>query len=200
MNIQSRGFTLVEMLVALVVFGLLTAAAMALLGQSLRQKDAFAQSTGVIQELQMARALMRGDFAQLAARPVRDAYGAPGRESFRGENTAAQPVLAFVRHGWDNAMGAEARSSLQYVEYVLEGKALVRRTRPYLDPTPDTPVSATTVLSGVETVAVSFLAAGKWSDTWITPPGGAAFPDAIAVTAAVPGLGDIRQAFLVAAP
>jgi general secretion pathway protein J len=191
----SRGFTLVEMLVALLAFSLLSAAAVALLNLTLRNKEAFDQSTASIQELQATRALMRADFSQIAVRPVRDAFGGRPQSSF-AKGSDGKVLLSFVRRGWDNPNGAEARSSLQYVEYVLVEKVLVRRTRAYLDPNPDTPVMTRAMLSGVEDVAVSFLADGKWSEQWRPVGETRDLPNAVGVTLDLADFGEIRQTFL----
>lgn len=192
---KSRGFTLVEMLVALLAFSLLSAAAVALLNITLRNKEVFDQSTAAIQELQASRALMKADFSQIAVRPVRDAFGGRAQSSF-AKGSDSKVLLSFVRRGWDNPDGAEARSSLQYVEYALEDKVLVRRARAYLDATPGTPVMARAMLSGVEGVAVSFLADGKWTEQWRPVRETRDVPNAVAVTLDLAGLGEVRQTFL----
>jgi len=196
---NARGFTLVEMLVALVAFGLVAAAAMSLLNATLRNQQVFDGATATLRELQAARAIMRADFAQATTRPVRDADGRLAPFNFAPEQAKDQPALAFVRRGWDNAGGVEARGSLQYVEYLYNGTDLIRRARPYLDPTPDTPSYSTTILRNVAAFALTFQAQGTWSDRWQPGPATRALPDAIAVTTAVAGLGPIRQAFLIGA-
>lgn len=198
---RSRGFTLVEMLVAMVAFSLVAAAAAGILNLSLRNASAFEETDGATRQLQIARTIMRADFAQIARRPVRDTYGAAIPAVFvGGAGEAGDPMLRFVRHGWDNPDGAEERSSLQYIEYAVEGGALVRRTRPYLDPTPDTPVTATTLISDVRGVTVSFLSRGQWSDKWLAANVQGALPDAVALEMKVAAAGGLRQAFLVEEP
>ena len=197
----SRGFTLVEMLVAMAVFSLLAVAASSLLGVSLRNADVFTRADAATRELQIARTIMRADFAQIARRPVRDAYGAPTPTVFAGGAAVAEkPILSFVRYGWDNPGGIDPRASLQYVEYAVAGDALVRRSRPYLDPTPKTPVTTATLLSGVSAAQVSFLSRGKWADTWAVATAQNALPEAIALDVKQLAAESIRQAFLVGAP
>ncbi len=198
---NSRGFTLVEMLVAMAVFSLLAAAASGLLGVSLRNAETFARADGATRELQIARTIMRADFSQIARRPVRDAYGAPLPTVFAGGPAPAdKPILTFVRHGWDNPGGIDGRASLQYVEYAVVDGALVRASRPYLDPTPDTPVTTATLLSDVGRAGVSFLSRGQWSDRWIATSVQAALPEAIALDVTLRADSQIRQAFLVGGP
>jgi general secretion pathway protein J len=196
MKTVARGFTLVEMLVALLAFSLLAAAAVGILNVSLRNKETLGRTADVLEQLQIARAMMKADFSQLAPRPVRDAYGGLPHGSFaKGSATDAQTIVSFVRRGWDNPGGEEARGSLQYVEYVVDGANLVRRSRPYLDPTPGTPTSSMTLLADVGKVSVSFLAGGKWLEQWRPVSRSAELPSAVAMTLTVAGLGEIRQAF-----
>jgi general secretion pathway protein J len=198
---NARGFTLVEMLVAMAVFSLLAVAASGLLGVSLRNAEVFTRADAATRELQIARTIMRADFSQIARRPVRDAYGAPAPTIFAGGTAVAEkPILSFVRYGWDNPGGVDPRASLQYVEYAVAGEALVRRSRPYLDPTPETPVTTATLLSGVSAAQVSFLSRGQWAETWVVATAQNALPEAIALDVKLAAAESIRQAFLVGEP
>ena len=195
---MTRGFTLVEMLVALLGFGLLAAAATGILNLTLRDRAALAQNTETITEIQLARAIIRADLSQVVQRPVRDAFGATAATGLTG-GEAGKPLLAFVRRGWDNP-GREARSSLQYVEYVRDGAQLMRRSRPYLDPTPETPVTAAPLLTNLRAVSVNFLSHGQWAERWIATGETPGLPDAVQVAATLNTLGDLRQSFLVEEP
>lgn len=198
---NARGFTLVEMLVAMTVFALLAVAATSLLGVSLRSAETFDRADAATRELQIARTIMRADFAQVAFRSVRDAYGAPVPATFAGGPASSEkPIVAFVRHGWDNPGGADDRASLQYVEYAVAGDALIRRSRPYLDPTPETPVATATLLSGVSAAHISFLSRGQWSERWVAAGPQRAFPDAVALDATWGASNQIRQAFMIGEP
>lgn len=198
MKTASAGFTLVEMLVALFVFSLLAGAGAGLIGFSLNSKDALGAASNEIQNIQVARATMKADLGQIALRPVRDAYGGRGPFAFEGGRPLTQvPLLAFVRGGRENPMGSEVRSSLQYVEYTLEGGVLVRRARAHLDATPDTPIHSRPLLDDIEEISVSFFSGGVWSDRWRAQrTGGVVLPDAIALDAEITGLGRVRQVFL----
>ncbi len=122
-----KGFTLVEMLVALLVFSLLSAAGVAVLGFAADNRAVVRERMDEIAALQSARALIKTDLEQVADRRTRADGGAPGR-SLTGGESAAAPVLAFTRRGWDNP-DAAPRASLQYVEYRLVEDRLERRAR-----------------------------------------------------------------------
>lgn len=194
----ARGFTLAEMLVALFAFGLISSAATAVLTFSIRAKDALSEADARLRDLQMARTLMRADFAQLALRPVRDPFGVSQGVSFAGGRDAPGGALvAMVRRGWENPNGEEGRASLQYIEYRLEDGALIRAARPRLDATEDTPVTERRLIEGVEAVSVEFLQGQQWSDRWVAlGSGGPGTPAAIAFEFRLAEYGEIRQIFL----
>jgi general secretion pathway protein J len=197
---DARGFTLVEMLVALLAFSMLAAAAVSILNASLRNKEAFDAAAASMQEIQLARAIVKADLAQMAPRAVRGAYGGRAHTGFVRDNSGDKAVLlSFVRRGWDNPQGAEARSSLQYVEYVLEQGSLVRRSRPYLDPTPDTPMFSRVLFTRVGAAKVSFLSGNVWTEQWRPVTSSADLPKALALDVSLEGFGNLHQAFLTSA-
>ncbi|MEL7028452.1 MAG: type II secretion system minor pseudopilin GspJ [Pseudomonadota bacterium] len=196
---KSRGFTLAEMLVALFAFAVLSAAATSILTYSLQSKEALSKADDELRAFQIARAVMKSDFGQVALRPVRDPFGGFPGVSFAGGELAPPGVLiAFVRRGWENPDGLEQRASLQYVEYLLVNDALVRRSRARLDPTLDTPVSERVLLEGVADASISFLQSDQWSDRWETRGSlSGRTPQALAIEMDLADLGPVRQVFMV---
>jgi len=198
---HQRGFTLVEMLVAMTVFSLVALITAGIASAALEMRSDMDVKDAELRQLQMARGLIKADLAQLVWRPTRDAFGAPGRAGFTGGPMSEHdPLVGFVRGGWINPDSADSRSSLQYVEYVFQDNTLIRRTRPYLDPTVDTPVIAMPLLRHVRAASVSFLLGDKWQPQWRIGPGVAALPDAVAIEMTIDGLGSVRQLFAVPAP
>jgi len=200
---SARGFTLVEVLVALFGLGLIAAAGAAILSQSLSAKDAIGHGGAALRDLQLAHAMLKADLGQIAPRPVRDAFGGRGAVSFRGgrgEDPQA-PLLAFVRRGWENPGAAAARASMQYVEYAFRDGRLIRRARPALDPAPQTPETRMVQLEGVRALRIEFAAGGNWIPAWTAGAGAprASLPEAVALTADLGRLGTVRQLFLTPA-
>lgn len=195
-----RGFTLIEMLVALAVFALLAVAGAALLGATLEGRETAAAAAGRLAELQQARAILRDDISQMRARAMRDADGDRRPWRFLGNvrPVAGEPLMAFTRGGWSNPGRAEARSDLVYVEYRLEEGRLVRHLLPRPDPTRETPESRRVLLDGLSDLQLSYLVQGAWRERWLlSVDGGAgALPTAVALEADIAGLGRLRQLFL----
>lgn len=194
---SQSGFTLVEMLVALAIFAVISAAGVSVLNFALTQSGPVAAATKRLEELQIARVVMRNDFGQIAARSVRGRFGErlPGGLQ-GGVIPGSDALLAFVRRGWENPGGLEPRSSLQYVAYVFEEGELRRVSRPMLDPTPETPEETVTLLSGVRSLRVTFYSNGLWVERWIPASQGGFLPEIIAIDAEVEGYGPLRQLFI----
>ncbi|WP_407354638.1 type II secretion system minor pseudopilin GspJ [Luteimonas sp. R10] len=189
----AHGFTLVEMLVALAVFALLSAAGVTVLAYAADNQGVLRERMQRIGEVQRARAVLRADLSQAAPRPTRNAAGHPAVQAFTGSADAAPGLLfALVRRGWSNPEQAP-RASLQYVEYRLVEDRLERGTRPALDGavlgTPQV------LLRGVRTARAHYRYQGEWMDGW---PGGAdRVPEALQLDLQIDGIGDVRQLFLM---
>jgi general secretion pathway protein J len=72
---KRAGFTLVEMLIALAIFGMLTAAGVALLTLTVRTQETSNRLLGEVGELRRLDALLTADFALAAPRLSRDRDG-----------------------------------------------------------------------------------------------------------------------------
>ena len=96
------GFTLVEMLVALGVFGLVAAAGVAVTGYAVVTRDAVAERSEELAAFQRLRGLIKSDLAQAAVRRTRDAAGQGARQAFTG-STGGRPLMSLVRRGWETA-------------------------------------------------------------------------------------------------
>lgn len=162
----SRGFTLIEALVALSIFSFIGVAAYQLLSSTSRLRESGEARFRAVSGLQLALRQLDEDVSQLAPRPI-----PTGREE---HDPALDPApvdadIAFTRAGWRNPLGL-ARARLQRVEWVLdEEDRLLRRYRLNLDDAdPDETVERMYV-EGVEEFAFRYLdAEGRWGETW--PP------------------------------
>jgi len=188
-----HGFTIVELLVALLIFGILAAGGVSLLNFSVRAQAAATQRLDAVADDRRMASLLAGDLAQALPRITRDMTGANVR-AFTGTNgVGALPLMSYVRGGWSNP-DAMPRASVQRVEITLVEDRLERRTYPMVDgATADPPQ----VLSGnVETVRMRFRTRGAWADNWAVPPP-AALPSAVEMTVKRRGEPAVLMAFLV---
>ncbi|MHB8911101.1 MAG: type II secretion system minor pseudopilin GspJ [Lysobacter sp.] len=188
-----KGFTLVEMLVALVVFGLLSAAGVSVLAYTADNRGVIRGRMDRLGEFQRARSLLKADFAQAAVRRIRDAEGLAARNAFAGNRLDSPgPLFGFVRRGWANP-DAEPRASMQYVEYRLVDGQLERSARGALDGAAAT--APQVLLAGIRHATVGYRYRGQWLDGW---PGGAdAMPEAVRLELELDGIGHVDQLFLL---
>lgn len=109
------GFSLVEMMVALMIFAIIAGAGVGLLRASVDTQAAVEGRLAEVSELGRLHALLAGDLGQAVARP--------GRTT--GQFTGEAGRMAFVRAGWSNLDGSP-RSDLQRVEWRFSQHQLVR--------------------------------------------------------------------------
>lgn len=190
---RARGFTLVEMLVALAVFALLASGGVSVMAWASASQGAASQRMARVGDLQRARAMLHADLSQAAPRRTRNAAGGAAVQAFTGSADPHAPVLfAFARRGWENPQGTP-RASLQYVEYRLREGRLERSARPMLDGARLDPPQL--VIDGVRAASVRYRYQGQWLDGW---PGGVdQVPEALRLGLELEDFGRIEQAFLM---
>jgi general secretion pathway protein J len=187
------GFTLVELLVSLLIFGMLAAAGIALLSFSVRAQGVAEERLDDLAALRRAGALLAGDLAQAAPRPWRDEAGIPRAAFAGGDGQGEGAALAFVRRGWEN-IGDAPRPSLQKVEYRLAGGRLERRSYPLVDGA--APQAEVAMLDGVRRLRLRYRdKEGEWRDRW-DPTRATELPRAVELVIDAGDRGVTRQLFL----
>ncbi|MGB0907114.1 MAG: type II secretion system minor pseudopilin GspJ [Maricaulaceae bacterium] len=154
------GFTLVEMLISLFIFSLLSVASMTVLSSTLRNKTQMQERVEGIEMLETARALIKSDMMNLVLRRGRDAYGTPDVYLLSG---GAETLLTFTRGGRENPGGLERRGDLQRVSYVFENGALKRRSFVHENPAPQTKLQERILVSDLNSIRIDFLAGEQLS-------------------------------------
>ena len=167
MQRHDRGFTLIEVLVALAVFGMMSMLAYAALGSTLSNADYLTERMNRLQSVQRAMRYLTTDLMQLAPRPVRTELGdsySPALET----SLSSEFVLELTHGGWGNPAGLP-RGTLQRVAYRLEEDKLVRYYWTVLDRTYSNEPLATVLLDNVESLFFRYYqASGEPSEIW--PP------------------------------
>jgi general secretion pathway protein J len=187
---RAAGFTLVELLVAILLFALLSAAATGLLRFGVNARGATFARLDTLAATTRTRALLAADLGQAAPRPWRDERGA-GQSAFVGNSGGV--LLQLVRRGWRND-DAAPRASLQRVEYRLTGDRLERRSWPMVDGAVANP--AATLITDITSLSVRFHNDGQWRDRW-DPERRDQMPDAVELTINSRAMPMLRQVFLV---
>ena len=192
---EQNGFTLIEMMVALLIFGMLAAAGVSLLTFSVRAQAAAAQRLDAVANDQRMASLLASDLAQALPRITRDVIGA-NQPAFSGTNgVGALPMLRYVRGGWTNPEG-NPRASIQRVEIALDQGRLERRTYAMVDGATAGP--AMVLADNVENVRLRYRDKGVWTASWQNPAP-ASMPKAVELIVKRQGQPALMMAFLVGA-
>lgn len=190
---RDGGFTLIEMMISLLIFGLLAAAGVALLSFSVRAQGATGTRLDDISALNRLSAALSADLAQAVPRTTRTETG-DLLPAFTGEaGSGAVPMLRLVRGGWSNLDGS-ARAGEQKVEYRLDSGVLQRIAYPMLDGAAPLPPAA--MLTHVRQVQLRYRLAGAWSDRWVQTAA-RPLPQALELRIVRDDGVDFRQLFLV---
>lgn len=191
-RLDADGFTLVELMVALLIFGLLAAAGVSLLGFSVRAQAASQERLDEVANIRRLGAILTADLAQATPRISRNAAGETRIAFFGGTGAEGELALAFTRRGWDNH-GAAPRASMQRVEYRLVDDRIERRAFPMLDGAEADPPA--TIIRGVRSLALRYRTRDEWRERW-DPTRPTDLPRAVEAVAEIDGLGRVRQLFL----
>jgi general secretion pathway protein J len=197
-----RGFTLIEVLVALAIFGIMSAMAYQALGQSLSNADLLRERMERIQGVQRSMSMLGRDLMQTSPRPVRDILGDGLIPSIR-TSLSTEFALELTRGGWPNPAGLP-RGTLQRVAYRIEEGELLRYHWTVLDPTVANEPVITALMEDIDGILFRYRThGGEWLEQW--PPVGAQGaglerlrPQAVEVVLTLPDEGEIRRFFEVA--
>lgn len=197
---QDRGFTLIEVLVAIMVFASLSLGAYQVVNQVQRSNQVSMDKTERLQELQRAMIVMDNDFRQMAQRQFRFSNDNGGNDKAKvlyvGEYILDSDSngIVFTRLGWLNPQQAFPRGEIVKVGYRVVQDKLERVWWRY----PDTPIDQEplhkVVLSQVEKLEFRFYDGTTWQQAWTKD---IQLPQAIEVTLHLKDYGDIRRVYVI---
>ena len=179
---RSRGFTLVELLVALAIFALLAAFAYRGLDAMLQSREALQKESRKWRDLSLFMGRIERDLAAVLDRQAQGASGTrlqPVSSSL--EVTTSRDGLALTRSGaplHENALAAPQRIGYR----LLEGR-VERLSWAGVDAAPRSEPVAVPVLAGVKGLRFRFLdPRGEWRTTWGLAGSTERIPAAVEVT------------------
>lgn len=185
----SRGFTLVEMLVAVAIFAVASALAYGGLMTLVDAREHIDAGNDRLGRLQFAVGLIERDVRSIADRGVRENHGSD-RPALDGQDGR----MELTRFGHANSLGL-ARAELERVGYQLVKGELLRRRYAVLDRAPGTQPDETALLDGIERFELRYRAAdGRELRQWPPPRDtDRSLPRAIEVRIAGKDIGEIRR-------
>jgi general secretion pathway protein J len=177
-----RGFSLVELLVALAVFATMAAVAWGGLNSVVKTRSALVHEQDDLRSLMATVDALQRDLRQAVARPVRGNYGELVAGFIGGSDR-----LEFTRLGFANPQ-AEVRSNLERVAYALDDKRLMRATYAVLDRAPGTQPRVRAMRDQIKSLRLRYLdAEQRWVGAWPEPE-----PDASVGVSVLPRAVEIR--------
>ena len=194
---RNRGFTLIEMLVAIAIFAGLSVAAYQVVSQVQRSNQISRERSERLAEIQRAFVMMDADFRQMAVRAFRTDGKAPGTQLIfwkSGLLDSDDKGLLFTRLGWINPQQRFPRGDVVKVGYRIKDKKLERWWTRY----PDTPIGeeglSKVVLSDITAFDMRFYDGKSWLPAWRLP---ARLPEAVSIKLTLKDYGEIRRVYLV---
>jgi general secretion pathway protein J len=193
---RARGFTLLELVVVLGIFAVLSVMAYGGLASVLASRERVAASLERTAALQRAYLRLRNDFQQLRARSARDGFG----QTQPALLTQRDGAVEFTRSGWRNPL-SQPRSTLERVAYRLEDRRLLRESWRAVDRAQDAEPAQAVLLERVTEARWRFLDRGlEWRQDWpqaslagtVNPE---CAPRAVELTLALEDLGEVRLLF-----
>ncbi len=193
---RTAGFTLIEVMVALAVFGVMSLLAYMSLGQTLANADMLTERMDRLRAIQRTISYLSTELLQAAPRSVRVELGVdpiPALQSSPGSEFSLQ----LTHGGWPNPAGVP-RSTLQRTAYRIEDGELIRYHWNVLDRTVNNTPIATVMLDQVDSLAFRFLTASdEWIGEW--PPLSAqagpvtSLPRAVEIVLVLPDEGELTR-------
>jgi general secretion pathway protein J len=180
---KARGFTLIELMVAVLITAIIAVMGYTALNQAATNRSQVEAQAARVLEVQRGLRTLAQDIELMAPRPVRDPLGngvqpalvvgtatsAVGSSTASTlSNLALQPlaIISLTRGSWANLAGLQ-RTEEQRVSYLLENGALVRYHLPVLDAAGEIPAVRRELIHDVESIALRYMDAGHaWQSSW----------------------------------
>jgi len=156
-----RGFTLIEVLIAVTVFAVLAGAVYFSLNLLADAAFTQRQRSAELADMQRALARMDADLRQIATRPARAADG-----TLQPALAGSRDRIVATRTGWLNPQ-QHKRSELQRFGWSSDARGLIRSSWPVTDLVPATRGVEERVLTDAVQLEFAFLnPGGQWLERW----------------------------------
>lgn len=197
-----KGFTLLELLIALAVFAIMATMAYTGLDNVLLTHALVREKSEQLAKMQLAFALMQRDIGQIVNRPIHIQYSKPQAAVLGGR--FGEYLIQLTRTGRPNPNENKPRSRLQRIAYVLEDEKLYRISWSAVDRLDDSSAYKRQLLEGVKQVEFNFVdkdneVQTSWPVNTFAPNASLSPPRAIGVELETKAFGKIQRWFRVGA-
>ncbi len=158
---NSKGFTIVEVLVSLIILSIITVISSNILQSSLDSERDATEHLNSIKELNLSSSIMRRDIRQIANIPSRDFFGNSLYGTLIGKNDSQGISFSTRIKSLSNEV-----SPIKRVEYILENDALVRRQYFSSNPYDQSAYTESKLLIDLSELRFSFMYENKWHNSW----------------------------------
>jgi len=164
---RQRGFTLIEIIIALFISAVMLAIGYAAIEQALRDRDGITTAQTRVTEIQRGMRIIAQDFAQIIARPARDLSGNGDLIAAVYATGTDTTLITFTRAGWSNPAGIQ-RPAEQRVMYAFVDGQLVRDYWLAVDPALNAEPRERVIFTKLKSVEIRFLdpVSRNWRTQW----------------------------------
>ncbi|AEX50295.1 type II secretion system minor pseudopilin GspJ [Rahnella aquatilis] len=183
---KQQGFTLIEVMIAMAIFALLSLLAYQILSASLKNSEMAQEHTARLTEIQTAFSLLERDLTQILPRQTDE------EEAFL---SASETSLSFTTISSDSASAPLSASDLTRATWTFTDHTLTRSAQALPSPplTDLSPLIPFTLLTGVKSLHWRFYSS-DWTNSWSKPD---TFPKVIELVVTLEDMGEIRRLFLL---
>ena len=191
---KGYGFTLLEILVALVIFTILSMMLIGALHNVIMIHSRTESHAEMLRELQRGLLVMSRDIEQVVNRPVLSEYGTE-----EGPFVGSPQSFMFTHTGFANPTGAAQQSVLQRAGYEASDQKIMRVTYSALDQAPKSTVHKRVVLANAADVRFEYLDKdGRFHTNWpVKELRDQLLPRAVRVYLTIPNWGKMSQLYVI---
>jgi len=194
MQSKINGFTLLEILIALFIFAILSLLMVGGLRTVINIEGGVSKRASDIRALQFALLIFSRDVEQTINRPITNAFGKE-EASFIGTYNS----FSFTHLGAASGGQFFASNGMQRTRYVFTGNTLLRMVWPVLDMAPNTISRTQHLLTGLSDVHFEYLSSNnRFYQNWpLNDQNGQVLPLAIRIFLTIPNWGKMSELYLL---
>ena len=162
---MTKGFTLIEVLVSMVILSIITIITSNILQSSLETERLSSENLQSARALNLSSITLRRDIRQIINVPLRDYYGNPIKATFSGSNIDKRISFNSKIKSISNEI-----SPIKRIEYVLDDNRLTRKQFFSSNPFDSSENINSNFLEDISEFDIRFMFEKKWHDKWPISP------------------------------